>query len=197
MTTIVRTDAGFFPKVSARCREHLLQMKPPKVRLVEIVQAHDIKGHNRNIYVNMLCGLNQCNPGLVYFVEYDCLYPPGYFEQELDTEAVNVSPDMLILNDRGFFRRQMAAMSTMAGDRDFLRAVLWDRVSHWHQRRPYLVRPKYGTPVVDFHLPIPAVDVRHGRNFTRGREPPNGVYMAEHDYWGSAHKLFRKLTGCK
>jgi hypothetical protein len=45
----------------------------------------------------------------------------------------------------------------------------------------------------EVHAPLPTVDVRHGRNFTGDREPPDGVYLRRIEHWGHYARYVRLM----
>jgi len=193
--SVIRTDSGDVPALSTRCREHLKAVMPNHVNLVEVRQDASVPRQDYNLFANLLCGLNQCPMGIVYFVEQDCLYPPGYFGTEIDLAAVNISTDMVFLDKWGFQQRTIPAASMIIGEREVLRDLIWDRISRWHDRPPHLVRAVYGVTTSSFALPVPAIDIRHGNNFTGARAHRRSkAHFQSHPYWGDAAKLYGDLT---
>jgi hypothetical protein len=174
---------------------------PRRAHFVEILQAADTCyeypadspfTNNSNFFVNLLCGLNQCKAGLAFLIDYDCLYPPGYFDHDVATDAVNVTDSMVYLSEHGFFSREQPTTSTVCGDRDFLRELIWEQLRQWDDESATIAKTSLRRRV-SYELDIPAVDIRHGRNWSGRRDSRKGNHQDD-PYWGNAQKLFAAVT---
>lgn len=200
--SVVRTDGGRFPELSKFCRDKLFEVMPEDVHFIEITQSADtcyeypngsVFTNNSNFFVNLLCGLNQCLNGPVFIIDYDCLYPKGYFDHHIDNNAVNVTNDMIYLSHSGFFPRKSPTTSVVCGHRDLLRELIWRQLREWNQESATIAKTTL-VPRVFYSLDCPAVDIRHGRNWSG---PRGGKTFKHHPYWGNAEELYLRATGIK
>jgi len=94
------------------------------------------------------------------------------------------------LNPRGFFRAASCHfLSNCCGPRDVVTAGIRGKLDEIRARGGVTwAEPPGDTEVSLVH---PTIDVRHGSNFTGGRESSEG-YFSEVEYWGAA-SLYTRL----
>jgi hypothetical protein len=137
----------------------------------------------------------------VYVAEQDVLYHPDRFDFVPPADDVfYYQREIWRFNRNGFFKwpGNNGTLSTLICNRQLLIKALTERLAAikdgWS---PPWSEPGKGDPEtqfkIDFYDAPPAVDIRHGENFTGDRTPPNGVYYQQVDYWGKAEDLLEKL----
>jgi hypothetical protein len=183
----IRTDAHQHDTVSAYCLESLKRVLPPGIQFWNVVQDATIKRQAYNLWVNMLGALNQCPPGVVFCVEFDCLYPQGYFDWEPPAGEISRSADGWLFDGEGFWMRGGVTESTLCADRDVLRGAVWRQLEDWPNHRR--IFNDQATHVRQ--LDTPFVDIRHGRNWTGGRHATSRRECVP--YWGDAATLRRAI----
>ena len=143
----------------------------------------------RNVYEQILAGVAAARAPLVALAEHDVLYPRAYHEALAEAARAGVcyNTNAWRLNQRGFFRtRNTRLLSNCGGPREELARRIRAKLAE--ARRAGI--PEWAEPDsdVEFGAPHPTVDIRHGSNFTGGRNAPNGRYRQSIDYWGECSR---------
>jgi hypothetical protein len=150
---------------------------------------------HRNMYGQILAGLEAARNPIVLLAEHDVLYPAAYHDEmaEAASGGVCYNLNVLGLNVRGYFRpNRYHLLSNCAAPRNRLVERIEDKLEEI--RRSGMVAWAEPPGDVEISTSAPTIDIRHGRNFTGGREAPDGTYFQDAEYWGSAAaciELFR------
>ena len=129
---------------------------------------------------------------IVYMAEHDVLYPPDYFENEPSSEReILKNFNVKILNRKAFF-----PFNTFLHSQTIARLSLWDFCLKEdvpnHLRFKNVSKGKYLLRKIQSRTPV--IDVRHGVNYTGGRnprqEPENYV-----PHWGFHAPLWKEIEG--
>ena len=154
-------------------------------------------GDHRNVYEQILAGIGAAAKPVIALAEHDVLYPPGYFEALADAagDGVCYNTNLWRLNAHGFFRTANThLLSNCGGARGLLARRIRAKLGEARRRGI----PDWAEPRGDaeFRAPHPTVDIRHGTNFTGGRNAPNGRYRQSIDYWGECRDLRSSAFVC-
>ena len=164
---------------------------------ITIHQRHTCRRSLRCMFINILCGLQQCEHDIVFICEHDVLYPRGYFDADLVTDAVTYSEWGVFLSAAGFRTRTRPALSSLAGDRKTLMRLFHGKLAE-HYANGKVGWCELTAPDGLWHMrkaTAPYVDVRHGMNYTGGRD--GGMTCQNVLEWGNAGKLWEKIGGGK
>jgi len=152
----------------------------------------------------ILKGLSRCSGDIVFLVEHDVLYPPGYFDfGSVQSRTIHFNSNSVVLSYKGAWESEIGWMklcqavaekSTLLGalsekymqikDPPSKRLVstwgIWERALWNMQGRV----SKY-----------PTVEVRHKDNFTFTEDhvPPLRKEVSNIPYWGPTSKLIEEL----
>ena len=194
-SVVYYTDGRLKKSIADYCHKNLLGVLPEGMRIIEIYQGEDVKRSHKSMINNILTGVRVCNTEFVYLAEHDILYPPDYF---IDTEYPNsfmVTMGGYYLDRRGYYKRNGRPLSAFSGRKAawiyFLEGCLEEIETRgklkWCEpnARDYSIAMRL--------MSVPYVDIRHGQNFTGGRN--GNKYRETIPYWKRAKKLWEEL-GC-
>ena len=139
---------------------------------------------HRNIYEQILAGIDAAHGDRIALAEHDVLYPADYFQALGDAASAGLvyNTNVWRLDRNGYFRPSNRHLLSNCGGR---RSAL---VRGIRQKLAEAKRgvPEWAEPAADseFAAPHPTVDIRHGRNFTGERRPRRGRYRQRIPYWG-------------
>ena len=179
------TDGRLYKEIAQLCLDNLYDVVPVSMKLVEIHQAPETPRSLRQMYINILCGIGQVGTDYVYLAEHDVLYPPEYFtEIDKDIEFGVCKPGYY-LDGRGYHKRNGTPLSSFVGHREALEKHFNNLLT---QEKPKQSEPREYTV---FNKSFPYIDIRHGDNYTGGRE--GKTYKQTIEYWGAAKQLEEKM----
>jgi hypothetical protein len=177
------------PTVAAFCRQHLLKILPLDAQLVEICQTQNTPKKLRYFGIHSLTAINQCTSDTVFLCEWDCLYPPEYFDRKIDLDYITIAtPGVYLLRQAftpAYMRRHRLCSGSAVGSREKLRAA-FEKVVDENCQFPQEPRKKQ-------KLSIPWVDIRHEHNATKGEKKKDRTFFSELPYWGPAANLWAAI----
>lgn len=157
---------------------------------------------NHNLFRQIQIGAKLATTPYVIHAESDCLYPPDYFNFELND--VNQSYKLMnnyILNEwgvdeySGFYKKEFGTFSQITGREHLIKEiddVLKDR-PFWDERRkerPLELFRRLRWKLIWNDNPVISLKTGNGMNkHTKIVEPP----IDEIPYWGTAHKLRKDI----
>lgn len=162
-----------------------------------------------SIFNQILKGLDEVDAGdTVFLLEHDVLYPEAYFgymtaiveEHEEGYAGLVYNTNVYCMNSYGFFPfRDYPLLSNLAGESTIMREAIESKLARaeadtlvWSE--PGMDDTYNARRVVST---APTVDIRHGRNLTGDRCPPEGVeYIDTIPTWG-AFERYIDLLGVK
>ena len=149
-------------------------------------------------YVNLLCGLQQCENNTVFICEHDVLYPPDWFDESLIKSPISYARNGLFLSSKGYSKRNGTPLSTLAGDRDTIAEAMKEKIVQTVTRG----KAKFSEPGIHDNFrgllsvrdnPSPYVDVRHGANHTGARPTDAYCFFDDTNTWPMAVELLNEL----
>jgi hypothetical protein len=172
------TDNHLPAGVKEYCMSRLRrQARKGKHQLIEIKQDESAPRCHESIYKNILTGLKICNNKLVMIAEHDCIYSDDYFEG-ITADRISYNNNVVYLTEHGFGKRELpfAPLSSMAGQKtDIEKAVKAKMLD----ADPVLAEPEVES--AKYRNKGYIIDVRHGQNFTGGREEMINGYLPEYN----------------
>ena len=168
LSIIYTTDNNLPFSVKMFCLTRLKQQaKKGKHQLIEIRQAPEAPRCHLSIYKNLMTGLELAVNKYVAIAEHDCIYSDDYFDS-IKNDEISYSKNVTYLTPDGFAKREIpfAPLSTLAGEKTAIA----------HEVRKKIIEGegvKWAEPGIEkakFRKTGWTIDVRHGGNFTGGRE---------------------------
>lgn len=194
---IYYSDNNISENIKTICLRQLITVIPPGVELVQINQHPSAKRCVLNLYVNILCGINQTDADYIYLAEHDVLYPHDYFVPMTDHKPFDFvfQRPGCFLDEKGYHPRGNYPLSSLMGTRQAMSrfcAMQMQKIMS-----PEGIRTCEPSPD-EWHIKTlqtdhPYIDIRHGKNFTGDRE--SSICIQQIVYWPDAAVMWKKLTG--
>jgi hypothetical protein len=151
-----------------------------------IIWPHRVSTH-RNMYEQILAGISAARSDLIVLAEHDVLYPIGYYDCLIAATGAGIcyNTNLRVLNSKGFFHPPVCHFLSNCGGK---REVLAERIQAKIEEIRAEGTVAWAEPPGDseFSSLYPTVDIRHGDNFTGGRDAPDGTYFSKIEYWGNS-----------
>lgn len=194
---IYYSESNLDSRIRDACYENLLHEVPGHWDIITIKQQSRIQRSIYQMYVNILCGVGQTDADYIYLAEHDVLYPKGYFEEhhELQKWHFRYTKPGYYLSANGYSERTGAPLSSFICERDALERFCRLQILFIGQHcRIKQSEPEPNTWIISRRvLPIPYIDIRHGKNHTGNRNASDYVEHI-HDYWPKAKQLWNQIT---
>lgn len=179
-TALYYTDNRLDGRIAYACWEQLQVAGGgrPIVRVTPGAARPGVLTMHRQI----LMGLEQCDPGVVFLCEHDVLYHPSHFEfvpPEDDTFYYNTNVWKARWPDgHAVWTDDLQQVSGLCADRDLLLDYYTARVEQLEREgpnrhyEPGLKQTVGGQKVANWRSEWPNVDIRHGGNLTKSKWSP-------------------------
>lgn len=195
------------------CREQLLKVAG-NIPIISVTHK-EAKSFGRNLkighyphnhitlYFQIMLGMEASGADIVYLVEHDVLYPEEYFDwTPPDDDKFHYQINNYYITPKGFLLLGEVSTSQLVCRRSWLMPNLWERTIAASEGR-YIAATEPGKMepcdpsgrwrLDTFRGKYPAVDIRHGHNFTGMRGDENSKYLFNIPYWGDYYVLADKL----
>lgn len=198
---IYYTDNSIPEHLQTYCFINLVKVISHEHKIVLIDQKPRANRLLLNMFVNILCGVNQTDADFIFLAEHDVLYPEGYFKIRLGSEDESwdfqFTRTGYYLDQAGYYKRQGFPLSSILARRPPLIEFCRSKIKMLLNEQDIM----WSEPTPDaWHIKTrdtenPYVDIRHGNNFTGMR---NGKTILQTiPYWPPASELWAKLKEAK
>jgi len=194
-SAILYTNGELPPRVFDLCYQRLSESVRAAGGELVVVSWNELDGQgsihvwwkareasHRNLYAQILKGIEVSHGPVVFLCEHDVFYSPEYFTEML--ALVRIFPghyiynqNVLHLSEEGFFSPNAGAtfLSNLAGmKRDVIEGI-GSKLAEVQARGSVVwAEPGSGETIVDARVSKPVIDIRHGMNFTGSRLPLPG-----------------------
>lgn len=179
VSIIYITDGHVSEGIRGYCLSRLKrQAMKGKHQLIEIRQAPEAPRCHASIYKNIITGLDAAVNKHVAIAEHDCIYSDKYFDDLPASYPISYLQEVVYLTEKGFARRDLpyAPMSTLVGKKKDVRKAVEAKIQ---EEKPAIAEP--GIETAHFRKGGWVVDIRHGGNFTGGRDEFVEEYLNEYE----------------
>jgi len=138
--------------------------------------------------------LSENDKAIVYIAEHDVLYPPSYFENvPPDDNTFMKNINLYFVNNVGF----LGPHNDYIHSQTIASVKLFDFCLKEKENERIRFKDKSKYNLIKFNNIHPSLDIRHGYNYTGGRENDKKVHLKELPYWGSYEELRKSLPPFK
>lgn len=142
-----------------------------------------------NLYKQILAGIKIASHDFIILAEHDVLYPLTYYHECMrlsDSNKLCYNRHVYHMTNRGYFKAdQYNLLSNLSTNKILLTRGIGEKIREIAKNGDVgIAEPGNSDNIHTFNTTLPVVDIRHGRNLTGMREPPDKQYLATIPYWG-------------